>query len=197
MQSNIKKKLSVAGILFLVTACSVSDQIEDFSIRTYPDEVLFKPCEKVENGDPKAKHILDNMEQKLAETDGGVGLAAPQVGISQRLVVINLGEGTGHKYRLINPRITWKSPEQSLSMEGCLSIPDVHAFVPRHEKVKVVYQNDNFEQKTLEADGFLACCLQHELDHLDGKLYIDYLPPKAKTLILKKYFEQAKKKNDK
>lgn len=197
MASNFKKQLVVIGFLFLVTACSVSDQVRDFSIRTYPDEVLSESCETVENGDSRAKYILDQMELKLAETDRGVGLAAPQIGLSQRFVVINLGEGSGHKYRLINPKITWRSPEQSLSIEGCLSIPGVHAFVPRHERVKVVYQNDKFEKKTLEADGFLAYCLQHEIDHLDGKLYIDYLSPKAKALILKRYFEQVRKNNAK
>ena len=197
MQINFKKKLVAIGVLFLISACTVSEQAEDFSIRTYPDRVLFQPCVKVKDVNPRAKYILDQMELKLAETEKGVGLAAPQVGLSQRFVVINLGEGTGHKYRLINPEIIWKSPEQSLSMEGCLSIPGVRAFVPRHERVKVVYQNDNFEKKTLEASGFLAYCLQHELDHLDGKLYIDYLSPKEKVSILKKYFEQLKAKNEK
>ncbi|MCR4555681.1 MAG: peptide deformylase [Alphaproteobacteria bacterium] len=197
MKNSFKKSLFAIGILFFVTACSVSDQVEDFSIRTYPDRVLFQPCKKIKNKDPNAKHILDQMELKLAETDRGVGLAAPQVGLSQRFVVINLGEGTEHKYRLINPEITWKSPEQSLSREGCLSIPGIDAYVPRHERVKVVYQNDNFEKKMLEASGFLAYCLQHEIDHLDGKLYIDYLSPKDKTLILKKYFKQTKRKNEK
>ena len=196
MQSSLTEKLAAVGILFLVSACMVSEQIEDFSVRTYPDQVLFQPCEKVKNGDPEAKYILDQMELKLAETDNGVGLAAPQVGLSQRFVVINLGEGTGHKYRLINPEITWKSPEQSLSIEGCLSTPGVHAFVPRHERVKVSYQGDNFKEKTLEANGFLAYCLQHEIDHLDGKLYIDYLSPEQKKLVLKKYFEQPKAKDE-
>ena len=197
MRNNLKKKFARVGVLFLLTACSVSDQVEDFSIRTYPDQVLFRPCAKVKNKDTNAKYSLDQMESKLAETDRGVGLAAPQVGLSQKFVVINLGEGTGHKCRLINPEITWKSPEQSLSIEGCLSIPGVHAFVPRHERVKIVYQNDNFEKKTLNANGFLAYCLQHEIDHLDGKLYIDYLSPDQKKLILKKYFEQKKAKNEK
>lgn len=197
MVSNLKQQLAIFGILFLVTACSVSNEVRDFSIRTYPDEVLFESCEIVEKGDPKAKYILDQMELTLTATDKGVGLSAPQVGVSQRFVVINLGKEPQHQYRLINPKIIWKSPEQTLSIEGCLSIPGVHAFVPRHERVKVVYQNDKFEKKTLEADGFLAYCLQHEIDHLDGKLYIDYLSPKAKNLILKRYFEQAKKNNAK
>ena len=196
MRNNFKKKFAAIGILVLVSACTVSEQAEDFSIRTYPDQVLFRSCAKVVDGDPRAKHILDRMELTLAETDDGVRLAAPQVGLSQRFVVINLGEGTGHKYRLINPEFVWKSPEQSLSIEGCLSVPGVHAFVPRHERVKVAYQNDNFEKKTLEASGFLAYCLQHEIDHLDGKLYIDYLSPKEKELNLKKYFAQLEAKNE-
>ncbi len=142
---------------------------------TYPNPILSKKCEDVAIGDTSVKDILNQMAEKLYEWNGA-GLAAPQVGITKKLVVIDIRDEPPTLYKMINPKITWKSKELVESNEGCLSIPFVRENVIRHESVTVEYLDENFQpQKITEATGFLACCLQHELDHLQGKLYIDRL----------------------
>lgn len=100
----------------------------------------------------------------------GIGLAAPQIGIKRRMVVIDVGEGL---IELINPEITHFSEEKAGMDEGCLSVPGMRGYVMRPEKVTVKAQNRKGEWFTIEADGLLARCLQHEIDHLDGVLYVD------------------------
>lgn len=132
------------------------------------DDVLRKKCFPVEVFDDKLAELLDDMKETVKKEEGA-GLAAPQVGILRRVVVIDVEEGF---FELVNPAFLWQKGEQS-GAEGCLSIPGKHGIVSRPNKVKIAYQDRNGESHTLVASGFFARAVCHELDHLDGVLYID------------------------
>ncbi|MFA6551764.1 MAG: peptide deformylase, partial [Patescibacteria group bacterium] len=136
--------------------------------------------------DKDIKRLILAMGKTMKEKDGA-GLAAPQVGESIRLIVINTKNGV---LPLINPKITRKSWRKELGEEGCLSVPDFFAPVSRHKKIKVIYYNEENEQVKLSAEGMFARVIQHEIDHLNGVLFIDYLkrkdlPAKFREQILK------------
>ncbi|MDR2724182.1 MAG: peptide deformylase [Holosporaceae bacterium] len=152
----------------------------------YPDPILSTKCAEVVNGDEKTSEILNEMSQKLYEWSGA-GLAAPQVGILKRMVAIDIRETPSQLYKLINPQIVWKSEKMIESNEGCLSLPILRVEILRHESVVVEYLDDNFVKRRVTANGFLSCCLQHELDHLDGILYIDRLSKLKKSRAIKKF----------
>ncbi len=132
------------------------------------DEVLRKVCRPVTEITPRVKQILDDMLETLIDS-GGVGLAAPQVGILRRIVIVDNGE---NYIELINPVITEREGEQE-EMEGCLSVPDVWGITHRPMRVKGHALNRDGEEFTFEGEGLTARCFCHELDHLDGKLFID------------------------
>jgi len=155
-------------------------------LKIYPDPILAKKCADVEIGDTSVLPILDEMSKKLYEWEGA-GLAAPQVGVLKKLIVIDIREDPATLYKMINPKIVWASEEMVDSKEGCLSLPKLRETVVRHEKVRVEYFDENFEKRTLEGEGFLSCCLQHEIDHLGGKLYIDHLSRLKKSRFLSKF----------
>lgn len=155
-------------------------------LKIYPDPVLAKECADVEMGDVSVLPILEEMSKKLYEWNGA-GLAAPQVGVLKKLVVIDIREEPATLYKMINPKIVWASEEMIDSREGCLSLPGLRDTVVRHEKVRVEYFDENFEKQTIEGEEFLACCLQHEIDHLSGKLYIDHLSRLKKSRFLSKF----------
>ena len=158
-------------------------------IVTFPDERLRQKCALVTKFDDALKELTDDMFETMYD-DEGIGLAAPQIGISQRIVVIDIPEEGGvqgeNRLILINPVITKKEGEVP-SEEGCLSVPDYRAEITRAEKVTLEAQDVNGEKKVYEADGLLAICMQHELDHLDGKLFIDYLSRLKRDRLLTKY----------
>lgn len=155
-------------------------------LKIFPDPVLAKKCKDVEIGDASAIAILNEMSEKLYEWEGA-GLAAPQVGVLKKLVVIDIRDENSPLYKMINPKITWRSEELIESKEGCLSLPGLRETVERYEKVKVEYFDTNFEKQIIEGEGFLACCLQHELDHLDGRLYIDRLSRLKRSRFVSKF----------
>lgn len=155
-------------------------------LKIFPDPVLAKKCKDVEIGDASAIAILNEMSEKLYEWEGA-GLAAPQVGVLKKLVVIDIRDENSPLYKMINPKITWRSEELIESKEGCLSLPGLRETVERYEKVKVEYLDTNFEKQIIEGEGFLACCLQHELDHLDGRLYIDRLSRLKRSRFVSKF----------
>ena len=132
------------------------------------DEVLRQKCFPVEKFDEKLWQLLDDMKQTV-RFEKGAGLAAPQVGILRRAVVCDVEEGF---FELINPRFLHQSGEQS-GVEGCLSVKGKQGTVSRPFKVKIAYQDRFGKEHTLAAKGFFARCICHELDHLDGILYID------------------------
>ena len=132
------------------------------------DEVLRKKCFPVENFDEKLWQLLDDMKDTVRHLQGA-GLAAPQVGILRRVVVCDVEEGF---FELINPRFLQQKGEQS-GLEGCLSVKGKQGVVSRPLKVKIAYQDRYGNEYTLATKGFFARCICHELDHLDGVLYID------------------------
>lgn len=138
------------------------------NIRTYGDEVLRKKCKKVDAINDRILTLIEDMKETMYDAEG-VGLAAPQVGILKRLVVIDIGEGP---ITLINPEII-KTEGEEIDIEGCLSIPGKQGEVKRPYKVAVTALNEKGEKYTLETEGFLARAVCHELDHLDGIMYVD------------------------
>ena len=153
----------------------------------YGNPILKKKCAPVEVGDKEAPELLEQMLQQMYESDG-VGLAAPQVGISKRMVVIDVRQEPAKVYKMINPKIVWKSEETAELIEGCLSVPGVYETVKRPASVSVEYLDETFKPCFIEkATGILAACLQHEIDHLDGKLYVDHLSRIKRARLISKY----------
>lgn len=166
----------------------------------YPDEVLRQKCEKVSCVDDDLRRLLDDMLETMY-ADKGCGLAAPQVGVSKRIIVLDDNPSDDdlsarHPMYLVNPEIIWRSDEMVLFNEGCLSVPDQRAEVERHERVRVRYTDYNGNEQEILADDLLAIILQHEIDHLDGILYIDRLSRLKRSRLLaklKKYREDKQK----
>jgi peptide deformylase len=142
-------------------------------ILTYPDPVLRKVAAPVKNINAKTARLIDDMLETMYGAPG-VGLAAPQVGASQRIIVMDVDHENPHKqiYKLINPVIT-RAEGDIVWEEGCLSVVDFTAEVRRAAQVEVVALDENEKELKIEAEGLLAVALQHEIDHLDGKLFID------------------------
>ncbi|MCR5834416.1 MAG: peptide deformylase [Selenomonadaceae bacterium] len=138
-------------------------------IKTAGNPVLKTVCKPVEKIDKRLRKLLDDMAETMYESKG-VGLAAPQIGESIRAVVIDVDGKT--RYDMINPVIVYREGVD-IDTEGCLSCPNIFGEVERAEKVRVEFISRFNKKKTLEADGLLARCIQHELDHLDGQLFID------------------------
>lgn len=138
-------------------------------IRIFGDAALRKKSVPVENIDVSCRDTLSKMAQ-LMYAQSGIGLAAPQVGINQAIIVVDIGSGL---YKLINPKIIRKEGRQALE-EGCLSVPGICIKVKRARKIKVRAMDESAQPVTIEAQDLLACVMQHEIDHLKGKLIVDY-----------------------
>ncbi|PKF60913.1 peptide deformylase [Psychromonas sp. psych-6C06] len=160
----------------------------------FPDQRLRTVAKAVEQITPEIKTIASNMIETMYD-ENGVGLAATQVNIHSRIVVIDVSEERNQPMVLINPEIIEQSGEEE-SQEGCLSVPDTHADVKRNEFVTLQYLDLDGNSQTIEADGLLAVCIQHELDHLKGKLFIDYLSP-FKQKRIKAKLEKIQRQNAK
>ena len=158
----------------------------------YPEPVLKKKAQKVEKVDAELQKLLDDMLETMYSSVG-IGLAAPQIGVSKRIVVIDVeqedddnGVRQGNPLFLVNPEIIWRSDEKVCGEEGCLSVPKQRAEVERFAQVKVRYWDYDGKEQEILGDGLLAICLQHELDHLDGILYIDRISRLKRQMLLKK-----------
>ncbi|MGL6316757.1 peptide deformylase [Vibrio sp. WXL103] len=145
------------------------------NVLSFPDERLRTVAKPVEAVTPEIQQIVDDMLETMYAEEG-IGLAATQVDIHQRIVVIDISESREEPMVLINPEITEKRGEDGIE-EGCLSVPGARALVPRAAEVSVKALNRDGEEITFDADDLLAICVQHELDHLKGKLFVDYLSP--------------------
>lgn len=143
------------------------------NILTYPDPRLREKARPVEAVDAALGQLADDMLQTMYAAKG-IGLAATQVGVAKRIVVIDLSAEHDQPQVLVNPRIIASDGVQ-VCEEGCLSVPDVFEDVERAERVTLTYLDLNGQKQHVEADGLLAVCVQHEIDHLDGKLFVDYL----------------------
>lgn len=161
----------------------------------YPHPILKQKAEKVGYVDEQLRRLFDDMLETMY-AENGCGLAAPQVGVSKRLVVVDIaheGEEPAPLY-LADPEIIWSSEETEVCEEGCLSVPEMRAEVERPASVKIRYLDYNGTECELLAEDFLAVAVQHELDHLDGILYIDKLSRLKRQMLLKKYNKLQKER---
>jgi len=163
-------------------------------ILTEPNKLLrqiSKPVNKVGKNEQK---LMDDMVETMYAANG-IGLAAIQIGFPKRIIVMDVSKDQKNKNPMyfINPIILNKATEQSTYEEGCLSVPDQFAEIDRPNKCEVEYLDYNGKKKLLKADGLLATCIQHEIDHLEGILFIDYLSKLKKSMIIKKLSKQKNK----
>ena len=160
-----------------------------------PDPVLRQVSKPIERVDTDLKRLADDMLETMYDAPG-IGLAAIQIGVPRRMLVIDISrEGEEKQPQVfINPEIIKSSDERSVYEEGCLSIPDYYAEVERPATVTVKYLDRDGKEQTTEADGLLATCLQHEIDHLNGVLFIDHISRLKREMVIKKFTKAAKSK---
>ena len=165
------------------------------SILRYPDPRLYTVARPVSEVDARIRNLVDDMLETMYAADG-VGLAATQVDVHERVIVIDTSEARDTPLVLINPELIEKSDEMTLGDEGCLSVPDIYDKVPRHARVKVRARDRTGETREFAAEGLLSVAVQHEMDHLLGKVFVDYLSPlkrsRIRTRMLKKTREEAR-----
>ena len=161
------------------------------SILNYPDQRLHTIAKPVASVDGRIQQIVTDMAETMYEASG-IGLAATQVDIHERIIVIDTSEERDALMVFINPELIWASPEKKSWREGCLSVPDFFDEVERPERIKIKSLNQEGQFFELEADGLLAVCLQHEMDHLQGKVFVEYLSPLKRSRISLKLKKRAK-----
>ena len=163
------------------------------TILTVPDPILRKKSLQVDKIDREIKKLMDDMLETMYKAPG-IGLAAVQIGVLKRVVVMDISRETDKKEPMyfVNPEIVWKSNEKATYEEGCLSIPNQFANIERSEKCTVKYLDYFGAEKEIKAEGLLATCIQHEIDHLNGILFIDYLSKLKKDIIVKKLLKNKK-----
>ena len=161
-----------------------------------PDPILRKKSEPLEKVDDEIRELLDDMLETMYAAPG-IGLAAVQVGILKRIIVIDISKDKEKKNPLflINPEIISKSKKTSVYEEGCLSLPGYFAEIERPAECQIKFVDYNGKEKQLIANGLLATCIQHEVDHLNGVLFIDYLSKLKKDMIIKKLIKHKKELN--
>ncbi len=164
----------------------MKDLHSDFPIVCLGDPALRREAEEVKELDEGVRELAHQMFTAMYR-EGGQGLAAPQLGISRRIAVVEVPPGSGERYVLVNPRALAVSEERVRGVEGCLSIPGVQDVVERPAEILIEATDPEGRYLRLEAGGDLARCFQHEMDHLDGVLYIDHLSPLARQILLKRY----------
>ena len=167
------------------------------NILRYPDPRLHKVAKPVAVFDERLKKLASDMAETMYDAPG-VGLAATQVDVHEQLIVIDVSETHDQLQVFINPEIVWSSEERQIYDEGCLSVPGIYDGVERPARVKVRALDLEGKQFEVDADGLLAVCIQHEMDHLKGKVFVEYLSPlkrnRIKTKLLKEERESARQK---
>ncbi len=161
------------------------------SILHYPDQRLHTIAKPVAAVDARIVQIVADMGETMYESSG-IGLAATQVDIHERIIVIDVSEDRNELMVFINPELTWSSPEKKSWREGCLSVPEFFDEVERPERIKIKALNQAGKPFELEADGLLAVCLQHDMDHLQGKVFVEYLSPLKRSRISLKLKKRSK-----
>lgn len=172
-------------------------------ILVIPDDRLREVSKPVAEITPQVKALVEDMFETMYDAPG-IGLAAIQIGVPERIVTMDLAkrekegdeEPKSAPRVFINPEIVWKSEEQAPYEEGCLSIPDYYEEVERPAKVRVRYMDLDGKQHEEDAEGLFATCIQHEVDHLDGVLFIDYLSKLKRDRVLKKFTKAARRAED-
>ncbi len=157
-------------------------------ILCFPDPRLNTVAKPVQAVDARIRELISDMLETMREADG-IGLAATQVDVHERLIVIDVSQERDQPLVLINPEIIWASPDKVVNEEGCLSVPGIYDGVERSTAVKVTALDADGQSRSIEAEGLLAVCVQHEMDHLLGKVFVEYLSPlkrnRIKTKMLK------------
>ena len=161
------------------------------NILCYPDPRLHTVAKPVTAVDARIRAIAGDMLATMYEAQG-IGLAASQVDVHERLVVIDISEAHDQPLVLINPEIVWASPETQINDEGCLSVPGIYDGVQRASAVRVQALDLDGQLHTHSAEGLLAVCIQHEMDHLMGKVFVEYLSPLKRNRIKTKMIKQLK-----
>ena len=158
-----------------------------------PDPRLKKKAKKVERVDDETRRLMDDMLETMYAAPG-IGLAAPQVGVLKRVIVVDIAteDEEPKPLRMANPELIRVSDEDASYNEGCLSLPEHYADVVRPASIRVRYLDENDELRELDADGLLATCIQHEMDHLDGVLFVDHISALKRNMILRKLLKAKK-----
>jgi peptide deformylase len=156
-----------------------------------PDPILKTKCTPVRDIDDAVRGFLDDMLQTMYAAPG-IGLAAPQVGRAERMLVLDVSDDRSKPLKMINPEIVDVSDHDAVYEEGCLSVPEHYAEVTRPDWVKVSYMDENAHACTVTAEGLLATCLQHEIDHLDGIVFLDHLSSLKRNMIVRKMIKAKK-----
>ena len=167
-------------------------------ILTEPNKILREKSLRVENVDQDIQKLMDDMLETLYAAPG-IGLAAVQVGVAKRVIVLDINrdkdkdkESKKNPMYFVNPEVIWKSEDKFTYEEGCLSVPNQFAEIDRPKQCHVRHLDYNGQPQVLKADGLLSTCIQHEIDHLEGILFIDYLSKLKKEMIIKKLSKQTK-----
>jgi peptide deformylase len=164
-------------------------------ILTYPDRRLHTVAKPVADVDARIAQLVRDMLDTMYDASG-IGLAASQVDVHERVIVIDVSQERNQPLVLVNPKLVWASPETHLNEEGCLSVPGIYDGVTRHNAVHVHALDDKGQGRVIEAQELLAVCIQHEMDHLMGKVFVEYLSPlkrnRIKTKMLKAQREDAR-----
>ena len=165
------------------------------TILTEPNKILRQISEPVEKVGDEERELMRDMLETMYSAKG-IGLAAIQIGIAKRVIVVDINRDRENEIKnpmyFVNPEIIWKSEDLNTYEEGCLSVPNQFAEINRPSSCEVEYLNYNGEKSFLKAEGLLATCIQHEIDHLEGILFIDYLSKLKRTMIVKKLSKQKK-----
>jgi peptide deformylase len=158
-----------------------------------PDPRLKKKASAVQRVDAATAKLMADMLETMYDAPG-VGLAAPQVGVLKRVLVVDAARDgqPPQPYKMANPEIVWASEEKKPHEEGCLSLPEEYEQVERPERIKVRYIDENNEVRTLDADGLLAVIVQHEMDHLEGVLFVDHISALKRNMIIRRLTKQKK-----
>ena len=172
--------------------------MDKYKILTAPDPILKTKSSSIDKVDDEIRVQMERMLETMYD-DNGIGLAANQVGLLNRVIVMDLdwrntegGREGGNPVFLANPEIIWESEELSGMDEGCLSVPGHYAEVQRPANVRVKYLDFDGKEQELEAEGLLSHCVQHEIDHLNGKLFVDHLSNLKRNMIIKKLKKDKK-----
>ena len=162
-----------------------------------PDKRLRLVSEPAKARDPELRALVDDMFETMYEAPG-IGLAAIQVGVPKRVIVMDLAKKDDPKEPMvfINPEVLWRSDETAIYEEGCLSIPEFYEEVERPAKVRVIFRDLAGAEQEIEAGGLMATCLQHEIDHLNGVLFIDHISKLKRDRVIKKFTKAAKRAED-
>ncbi len=164
-------------------------------ILCYPDPKLHQVARLVQQVDARVEKLIADMLETMYDAKG-IGLAATQVDVHERLVVIDTSEQRDCPLVLINPKLTWTSAQKQVNEEGCLSVPGIYDGVERFDAIKVLALDRDGVSRTVEADGMLAVCIQHEMDHLLGKVFVEYLSPLKRKRIKTKMLKLQREERD-